>query len=198
MSKININGVHHLALVCKDMERTVDFYTKVLDMRLTKGFDLEGYGQHFFFDMGNGSELAFFWFRDAPEHQPGVASAGNIVGRPGPTISSAHGSMNHIAFNVDKDDIAAYRERLVARGVDCSEIVNHNDVVTGEESRTAQQASEKTWLQSFYFFDPDGIMLEFCATLQPGLPNADLPVNAEGRKADGSLVTGMTEADLVS
>ena len=192
MTDIVLNGVHHLALVCRDMERTVDFYTNVLGMRLTKGFDLEGYGQHFFFDMGNGSELAFFWFNDAAPAQPGVASAGNIVGRAGPTISSGHGSMNHVAFNVDKDAIAAYRELLVSRGVDCSVIVNHNDVVTGEESRTAEAASAKTWLQSFYFFDPDGVMLEFCATLQPGLPNVDLPVNEKGLKANGQPVTGMT------
>ena len=116
MSDFEINGLHHLALVCKDMEKTVEFYTKKLGMRLTKGFDLEGYGQHFFFDMGNGSELAFFWFRDAPDAQPGVASAGNIVGRPGATISSAHGSMNHVAFNVDKEKIAGYREELVGQG----------------------------------------------------------------------------------
>lgn len=192
MSDFQINGVHHLALVCADMERTVDFYTNVLGMRLTKGFDLEGYGQHFFFDMGNGSELAFFWFNDAAKAQPGVASAGNIVGRGGATISSAHGSMNHVAFNVDKAAIAGYREKLVAKGVDCSDIVNHNDVVTGEESRTAEAASAKTWLQSFYFFDPDGVMLEFCATLQPGLPNTDLPVNADGIKANGEPVTGLT------
>ena len=37
MSNFELNGVHHLALVCKDMERTVDFYTNVLGMRLTKG-----------------------------------------------------------------------------------------------------------------------------------------------------------------
>ena len=191
MSEFQINGVHHLALVCADMERTVDFYTNVLGMRLTKGFDLEGYGQHFFFDMGNGSELAFFWFNDAAAAQPGVASAGNIVGREGATISSAHGSMNHLAFNIDKADIVNYREQLASKGVDCSEIVNHNDVVTGEESRTAQAASDKTWLQSFYFFDPDGVMLEFCATLQPGLPNTDLPVNAQGIKANGEPVTGL-------
>ena len=192
MTNFQINGVHHLALVCADMERTVEFYTHTLGMRLTKGFDLEGYGQHFFFDMGNGSELAFFWFNDAADAQPGIASAGNIVGRAGPTISSAHGSMNHLAFNVDKDDIAEYRERLISKGVDCSPLVNHNDVVTGEESRTAKTASEKTWLQSFYFFDPDGVMLEFCATLQPGIEHADLPVNAAGLKANGQPVTGMT------
>ena len=191
MANFEINGLHHLALVCKDMERTVDFYTNVLEMKLTKGFDLEGYGQHFFFDMGNGSELAFFWFNDAPEAQPGVTSARNIVGSPNGNISSAHSSMNHVAFNVSPDKIADYREKLVGKGVDCSALVNHNDVVTGEESRTAEAASEKTWLQSFYFFDPDGIRLEFCATLQPGLPNADLPVNAAGVKANGETITGV-------
>ena len=30
-----ITGINHLALVCSDMERTVDFYTKVLGMRVT-------------------------------------------------------------------------------------------------------------------------------------------------------------------
>src|SRR5215831_8846205 len=57
-----LNGVNHLALVCRDMARTVDFYTNVLGMALVKTIDLPGGGQHFFFDMGNGNLLAFFWF----------------------------------------------------------------------------------------------------------------------------------------
>ena len=64
------------------------------------------------------------------------------------------------------------------------------DVVTGNEARTAQSISAKTWLRSFYFFDPDGIMLEFCATLNPGAASVDLPVNAQGIKADGRPITG--------
>jgi len=31
-------------------------------------------GQHFFFDIGNGDSLAFFWLPDAPEAAPGVAA----------------------------------------------------------------------------------------------------------------------------
>ena len=112
MNKFEIKGLHHLALVCKDMERTVDFYTNILGMPLTKGFDLQGYGQHFFFDMGNGSELGFFWFNDAPASQPGVASAKNIVGSAAGNITSAHGSMNHLAFNIDPVKIAGYREDM--------------------------------------------------------------------------------------
>ena len=162
---IELRGLHHLALVCRDMERTVDFYTNVLGMKLNKGFDLDrGFGQHFFFDMGDGQELAFFWFRDADSAQPGIASARNLVGRPGGTISSAHGSMNHVAFNVTPGKIEGYRELLVSRGVDCTPLVNHDDVLTGEDARTAGTISDKTWLRSFYFYDPDGVMLEFCAT----------------------------------
>jgi catechol 2,3-dioxygenase-like lactoylglutathione lyase family enzyme len=140
--------------------------------------------------MGGGNELAFFWFRDAAKAQPGIASAGHLVGRQEGTITSAHGSMNHVAFSVPADKIDGYRESLVAKGVDATPVVNHDDVVTGEDARTATEASEKTWLRSFYFFDPDGIMLEFCATLQEGLPNADLPVNAEGIKSNGEPITG--------
>ena len=52
------------------MARTVDFYTNTLGLRLTKGFDLEGYGQHFFFDMGNGSGLHSFGLTMLNRHSP--------------------------------------------------------------------------------------------------------------------------------
>ena len=147
----DFGGLHHLALVCSDMERTVDFYTNKLGMKLNKGFDLDGgYGQHFFFDMGGGNELAFFWFRDAQKAQPGIASAAHLVGGGG-TISSAHGSMNHVAFAVPADKIDGYRDKLVANGVECTEVVNHDDVVTGEDARTAGEITDQTRLRSFSF-----------------------------------------------
>ncbi|MCP5027310.1 MAG: VOC family protein [Actinomycetia bacterium] len=188
-AEIKLSGLHHLALVSSDMERTVDFYTNVLGMKLVKGFDLDnGYGQHFFFDMGGAGELAFFWFNDSPEGEPGVSAAAGLVGQGG--ITSAHGSMNHVAFAVSPDEIDDYRDQLVAKGVDCTPVVNHEDVVTGETRRTAKEISGRTWLRSFYFRDPDGIMLEFCATLQSGLPEVDLPVNNDGIKANGQALAG--------
>ncbi len=188
---IEYQGLHHLALVSSDMARTVEFYTNVLGMKLKKGFDLDhGYGQHFFFDMGGGNELAFFWFRDAAPRQSGVSGPGNLVGRTPGNISSSHGSMNHVAFSIAADKIDAYRELLVSRGVDCTPVVNHDDVVTGTDSRTSDAVTDKTWLRSFYFFDPDGIMLEFCATVGQGAPSVDLPVDARGIKADGQPITG--------
>ena len=70
-----LHGVNHLALVCRDMARTVDFYTNVLGMPLVKTIELPaGMGQHFFFDCGGGDCLAFFWFPDAPDGVPGVSA----------------------------------------------------------------------------------------------------------------------------
>lgn len=190
-TELEYKGVHHMALVCKDMEKTVDFYTNVMEMKLVKGFDLgSGYGQHFFFDMGGGNLLAFFWFADAAKAAPGVASAANLLGKGG-SISSAHGSMNHVAFHAPLEKIEAFRDNLIAKGVECSQMINHADVETiPGEARTSDDLDETTWVRSFYFLDPDGIMLEFCADVTPGTDDLTLPVNAEGVKADGSNLLG--------
>ena len=55
-------GLHHFALLCADVERTVRFYQEVLEFPLTEiveNRDFEG-SSHFFFDIGNGNLLAFF------------------------------------------------------------------------------------------------------------------------------------------
>ena len=183
--KIQYDGVHHLALVSKDMARTVDFYTNVMDMKLVKGFDL-GFdmGQHFFFDMGGGNLLAFFWFSGAAQAAPGVASAQGLV-RDGESIMSAHGSMNHVAFKAPLDKIEGYRDALIAKGVDCTDMVNHADVETKPgEARHSDEPDDTTWVRSFYFFDPDGIMLEFCADVTVGSDDIATPVNAQGLKVE--------------
>lgn len=55
-------GVHHVALLCADVERTVRFYQDLLEFPLTDMFENRDYGgsTHFFFDIGNGNGLAFF------------------------------------------------------------------------------------------------------------------------------------------
>jgi catechol 2,3-dioxygenase-like lactoylglutathione lyase family enzyme len=47
-SEFELGGINHVALVCSDMVRTVDFYSNVLGMPLIKSLDLPGgMGQHF-------------------------------------------------------------------------------------------------------------------------------------------------------
>ena len=163
--EFEFQGVNHLALVCKDMARTVDFYSNVLGMPLIKTIELpKGMGQHFFFDLGNGDSLAFFWFPNAPESQPGVASAAPGV-MPGP---SAHGSMNHVAINVPADKIEEYYQKLLAKGIKASRIINHDD----SPMQASLELTPTTFVRSIYFFDPDGIALELAAwTRSLGAPS---------------------------
>jgi len=157
----DIRGINHLALVCKDMERTVDFYTNVLGFPLIKTLDLpNGLGQHFFFDIGNGDSLAFFWFPGAPEAAPGVSSPDTgAFFDPASELTTAHGSMNHVAFDVAPEQMEEYRERLEQKGVRVTPIMNHD----ASPSQVSMELTESTFVRSIYFFDPDGICLEFAA-----------------------------------
>ncbi len=154
--KFEIQGINHLALVCRDMKKTVDFYSGVLGMPLTKTIDLPaGMGQHFFFDIGNGDALAFFWFPDAPESVPGVTHSANLVGEG--SLTTAHASMNHVAFNVPVERIDEYQKKLESAGVECTPVVNHDD----SETQASPTLTDTTFVRSIYFKDPDGILLEF-------------------------------------
>jgi catechol 2,3-dioxygenase-like lactoylglutathione lyase family enzyme len=160
--QFELRGINHLALVCRDMARTVDFYTNVLGMPLVKTIDLpQGMGQHFFFDCGGGDCVAFFWFPDAPEPQPGVSSAAVL-----PTLgdfSTAYGSMNHVAFDVPPERFDEYVEKLVAAGIEISEVSNHDD----SEWTVTKVLHEGVYIRSVYFFDPDGILLELACWTRP-------------------------------
>src|SRR5438270_12078158 len=55
-------GVHHVALISSDVERTVEFYQGLLEFPLTEMFENRDYGgcAQFFFDVGHGHALARF------------------------------------------------------------------------------------------------------------------------------------------
>ena len=157
-SEFEIGGINHLALVCSDMERTVDFYTNVLGMPLVKTVELPaGGGQHFFFDCGGGNHLAFFWFPDAAEKVPGVTHPGAMPGAG--DITSAVSSMNHVAFSIPVDKYHDYRDRLAAKGVEVGQVLFHDD----SPSTIARTMHPGVYVGSLYFLDPDGILLEFAA-----------------------------------
>ncbi|MEM7365897.1 MAG: VOC family protein [Pseudomonadota bacterium] len=151
MATFKLNGINHLALVCADMDVTVDFYTNVLGLPLTKTIDLPGgEGKHFFFDIGNGDALAFFWFPDGPQ---------SVDRKELARITSIPGTMNHVAFDVSPESIDDYREQLASNGISVSEVVNHADT----ESGVAEANDNTVFVRSLYFRDPDGILLEFAA-----------------------------------
>lgn len=99
-------GVDHLALICSDLEATIQFYSEILGMRLTRivrNRD-DPTSTHIFFDMGGGNQLAFF---DFPEHGPTRTVRGV-------------GSMHHIALRTQPDRLGAIIARLKQRGVEYS------------------------------------------------------------------------------
>ncbi|MFI6519676.1 VOC family protein [Spirillospora sp. NPDC050679] len=164
--EFEFGGVNHLALVCSDMARTVGFYRDVLGMRLVKTVDLpHGSGQHFFFDMGNGDLLAFFWFPGAPDAVPGISNPVTVPGIG--DFVSAVGSMNHLALNVPEERFLEYRAKLKAKGVRVSPIIDHDH----SPEQFATELHDGVYVRSFYFQDPDGILLEFaCWRRELGRP----------------------------
>ncbi|MGW2782586.1 VOC family protein [Streptomyces populi] len=100
-------GVHHVALLSSDVERTVRFYQGVLGFPLTEMIENRDYkgSTHFFFDLGNGNLLAFFDF-------PGLDL--------GP-YAEVLGGLHHLAISVDPGTWRQLRERLDAAGVEYME-----------------------------------------------------------------------------
>jgi catechol 2,3-dioxygenase-like lactoylglutathione lyase family enzyme len=169
-------GANHVALVCRDMAETVAFYDGILGMKLVKTLELpNGRGQHFFFDCGNGNHIAFFWFPNAPEAAPGIASMHRDYQTKG--TQTAHASMNHLAIGVPLEKFDEYAERLQRKGLTLR-ILSHNDGPV----HSSPDVNKDTWIRSMYFDDPNGIHLELAAFTRP-FNASDVrhaPVNAKG------------------
>ena len=154
--EFDLGGINHVALVCSDMARTVEFYSGVLGMPLVKAMELpDGMGQHFFFDAGGGDCVAFFWFADAPDGEIGETIPAALPGVG--DIVTAVGTMNHLAFHVPAERFDEYRQQLIGKGVDVGPVLNHD----GSASQVAEVLHPGVFIRSFYFTDPDGVMLEF-------------------------------------
>ncbi len=127
---MTILGLHHITLVSSNAQRTTDFYTRVLGMRLVKktvNFDDPG-AYHLYF--GNetgapGSAITYFEWADAPKGRPGV------------------GGTHHYAIQVpDYDGLLKWKRRLVDLGI------------------PVDGPFDRHYFTSLYFRDPDGVIVE--------------------------------------
>ena len=176
-----LGGLSHLALVSSNMQRTVEFYGGPLGLPLPKTIALPDGGQHFFFDVGRGASLAFFWGPRAPRRAPGVASVDpdDVLGG---SYVTAHGSMNHAAFNVPPERLFECRRRLRDAGVEVSPVLYHADVEGGFVFDSPTEAAKHPALifASFYFFGPDGEYLELTSQARQFSPERDIEHVPEG------------------
>lgn len=101
-------GVHHVALLSRDVERTIRFYDGLLEFPLTEVFENRDYqgSTHFFFDIGHGNALAFFDF-------PGLD-----LGHYGEVL----GGLHHLALSVEREQWTRLRAKLRDAGVDAHEV----------------------------------------------------------------------------
>jgi glyoxylase I family protein len=98
-----VRGVHHLALICRDVEETIRFYQDLLGFPLVELVENRDYAgsSHFFFDIGNRNLLGFF---DFPGHGH-------------PEFSETVGAVQHLALSTSPEEFAAARARLDEAGV---------------------------------------------------------------------------------
>lgn len=157
---LHLNGVHHTARPTWKLKETVEFYRDVLGLKLVHCVSARGWGPanhpdflHFFFDSGNGSTIAFFYYLgdDQPER---------LVHRP-----EYDNDAIHTAWRVEtKEELSAWRARLEARNVEIMYQIEHEVV------------------ESIYFRDPNGYYLEIGRPLRSFIPldasDAELTLNA--------------------
>jgi catechol 2,3-dioxygenase-like lactoylglutathione lyase family enzyme len=137
-----MKGFSHVGLSTLDLDATRAFYEGVLGFKAVRCDTLEieegGRLRHVFFDCGGGHMLAFMEPRGIPgmpvEYDTGINRG---LGVPD--------AFYHFAFQVESHEaLVAKRQALLAKGVKVSPIVDHDG-----------------WIESIYFKDPNGLMLEF-------------------------------------
>ena len=132
--------LHHTAYVTKDLEATRAFYEDVIGLPLSATwcetdhlFGKDRTYCHVFFDLADGSSLAFFQFADAEdqaEFDPPLP--------PSP--------FRHIALNVDEETQQGIEERIAGAGIE----------------PPGTFTLEHGYCRSVYVTDPNGMIVEFC------------------------------------
>ena len=127
---MTILGLHHITLICSNAQRTLDFYTRVLGLRLVKktvNFDDPGsYHLYFGDEIGRpGTAITFFEWPGAAPGYPGI------------------GGTHHFALQVaDYTGLLQWKRRLADLGL------------------PVEGPLDRNYFKSIYFRDPDGTILE--------------------------------------
>jgi catechol 2,3-dioxygenase-like lactoylglutathione lyase family enzyme len=117
-----VHGLHHFAWRCRDAEETRAFYEDLLGMRLVhviRADNVPSTGEycpyvHIFFEMADGSNIAFF---DLGDDQAALPS------------SNTPAWVNHIALRLGSlEELDAMKLRLEQAGIDVVGVTDHHFV----------------------------------------------------------------------
>jgi catechol 2,3-dioxygenase-like lactoylglutathione lyase family enzyme len=166
-------GVHHLALCTDDMKKTVDFYVDVLGMPLVHAMRVPP-------GLGTGSgnrgnppyeEIRHYFFDMGNDSL--LAFFEIPPGREPAHNRNAIGAMQHCAFVVTPERLNEIRARLEAHGI-----------------AYIGPIPQLPGLVGVYFYDPNGIRLEFACQPEDGERPAVLPcVTQTKAEARGELAS---------
>jgi len=177
---VPVRGLHHFAYRCRDAEETRQFYEDILGLPLAhiiQDDHVPSTGEycpyvHLFFEMGDGSFIAFFDLGD------------DVASEPSPNTPSW---VNHLALTVGSvENLLQAKQRLEAAGVEVVGVTDHG------------------FINSIYFFDPNGIRLELTAQLEPTqhdpavLQQARSRLDAWTARKEGLRASGQIKANRQS
>ncbi|GAA4392209.1 VOC family protein [Tsukamurella soli] len=158
----HVRGVDHVAFPTFDPAATVAFYRDVLGFPVVHSICALGWGPedhpdfvHFFFDIGNGDRLAFFYyFGLEPLH---AGARGDVYAAFDGQAPEFFLRSRHLAIHVEsEDELLEYRDRLDASDWPVEMQIRHETI------------------ESIYTHDPNGYFFEITRALRPVTPQEDL------------------------
>lgn len=142
-----IHRLHHFAYRCRDAAETTAFYEGVLGLPLVnvvKSDYVPSIGEaqrfaHIFFEMRDGSHLAFFDLGD------------NVASEPSPNTPSW---VNHIALEVDTtDEVIEAKSRLEEAGIEVRGVTDHgfiNSIYFFDPNGVRLELTVRTGTEAFH------------------------------------------------
>jgi catechol 2,3-dioxygenase-like lactoylglutathione lyase family enzyme len=127
---MRLTGLHHVTLICRDLDRSTAFYRDLLGLALVRAgaSDDDPDARHFYFGDADGAPGTLVSLLEYPSLPPGVVGTG---------------STHHFALAVESaEEQVAWRDYLRERGVECTDVFDRGQ------------------FRSLYLRDPDGHIVE--------------------------------------
>jgi catechol 2,3-dioxygenase-like lactoylglutathione lyase family enzyme len=161
-----VAGVDHAAFPTFDPVATVRFYRDVLGLPVVHSICAAGWGPddhpdfiHFFFDIGGGDRLAFFYYFGLPAPDTSHGS-GDVYARFADDTPDFFVRSRHLALHVGSEEhLLEYRRRL------------------DQSAWPVEMQIQHETIESIYTHDPNGYMVEITRALRPVTPQEDLDAN---------------------